>query len=426
MAGIEQRTVCEGVGFRSIYDSRFKTVRMSVNFMWPLSEKVVSKNAILPFLLTRASRKYPDFTALNAHLSELYGAVLDADVEKLGDVQVLSVSASGLADRYALEGERVSSELSRLLCSMIFDPPFEEGFFPQFGFEQEQRQMCEMIDSEFNDKRTYARLRCEEIMCGREPYGIQRCGTKKAVTDLRREDLTQTWNDLIHHAKVEIMVLGDCDPAPVYNDFYAAFKNLGRTQTVACPTGTIAMASAPHRTEETMEVVQSKLVLGFRTGCAEPDAGVPAVKLMNAVYGGTPNSKLFLNVREKLSLCYYCSSLFIPTKGILLVQSGVETKNIERAESEILAQLEEIKKGNFTEEDLNAAKLSLCNSYHTLSDSTDALEGWYLSRTFSDPLRTPEAEAELVNAVTAAQVAEAAGKVTLDTVYCLKGKGVEA
>ena len=175
-----------------------------------------------------------------------------------------------------------------------------------------------------------------------------------------------------------------------------------------------------------MEVVQSKLVLGFRTGCAEPDAGAPAVKLMNAVYGGTPNSKLFLNVREKLSLCYYCSSLFIPAKGILLVQSGVETKNIERAENEILAQLEEVRKGNFTEEDLNAAKLSLCNSYHTLSDSPDALEGWYLSRTFSDPLRTPESEAELVSKVTAEQVAEAAGKVTLDTVYCLKGKEVEA
>jgi predicted Zn-dependent peptidase len=425
MAGIEQRTVCEGVGFRSIYDSRFKTVRMSVNFLWPLSEKVVSKNAILPFLLTRASRKYPDFTVLNAHLSELYGAVLDADVEKLGDVQVLSVSASGLADRYALEGEHVSSELSRLLCSMIFDPPFEEGLFPRSGFEQEQRQMCEMIDSEFNDKRTYARLRCEELLCAGEPYGIQRCGTKQSVEELRREDLTQIWNDLIRRARVEIMVVGDCDPAPVYSDFYAAFRNLGRTEPIACPTSTVSASSAPRRTEETMEVVQSKLVLGFRTGCAEPNAGVPAVKLMNALYGGTPNSKLFLNVREKLSLCYYCSSVFIPVKGILLVQSGVETKNIERAENEILAQLEEVRKGEFTEEDLNAAKLSLCNSYHTLSDSPDALEGWYLSRTFSDPLRTPEAEAELVSKVTAEQVAEAARKVTLDTVYCLKGKGVE-
>lgn len=426
MQGIEQRAVCSGVNFQSIRDDRFKTIRMSVHFLWPLSKETVSANSILPFLLTRASRKYPDFTKLNEHLAELYGAVLDANVQKLGDAQVLSVSASGIADRYSLNGESLSSELAKLLCSIIFDPLFENGLFPSEGFEQEKRQMIEMLDSEFNDKRVYAKLRCEQLMCAKEPYGIGRCGTRQQLLELKRDGLTAVWSNLIHRAKVEIMVLGDCDPEPIYKDFYAAFQSLSRTDAVNCPTKVIAAAQTPAETTEKMDVVQSKLVMGFRTACAEPDAGVPAMKLFNALYGGTPNSKLFLNVREKLSLCYYCSSFYNPIKGITLVQSGVETKNVSRAKEEILAQLREIQDGNFDETDLSAAKLSLCNSYRTLADSLDGLEAWFLTQTFRPQAKKPEEEAELVRRVTKEQVVEASRKITLDTVYRLEGNGVES
>ncbi len=426
MAGIEQRSVCNGVNFCSIRDERFKTIRMSVHFLWPLTEKTVSANSILPFLLSRASRKYPDFTKLNEHLAELYGAVLDADVQKLGDAQVLSVSASGIADHYSLHGESISAELAKLLCSIIFDPPFENGAFPIQSFEQEKRQLIEMLDSEFNDKRVYSKLKCERLMCAKEPYGIGRCGTRQQLQNLTREGLTQAWTNLIHRARVEIMVLGDCDPEPIYHDFYAAFQNLARTDSVNCPNTTIPKASEVNRVSEKMDVVQSKLVMGFRTDCAEPDSGVPAMKLFSALYGGTPNSKLFLNVREKLSLCYYCSSMYNPIKGLMLVQSGVETKNISHAEQEILRQLEEVRNGNFDGSELSAAKLSLCNSYRTLSDSLDGLEAWYLSQAFRPNVKSPENEAELVQAVAREEVMNAARKITLDTVYCLEGSGVEA
>lgn len=423
MSEIEQRSVCDGVNFRSIRDSRFKTVRLSIHFFRPLKRGEASVNAILPFLLTRACKKYPDYTKLNERLAELYGAEIDADVQKLGDAQVLSVSVAGLADRYALNGEQISGELSRLLCSMLFEPPFQDGMFPEDGFEQEKRQMIETLDSEFSDKRLYALRRCEEIMCAGEPYGIGRYGTREEIRDLERKSLNDAWLRLIHRSKAEILVLGDCDPEPVYRDFSAAFQNLGRTSADECPNCVRKSIDKPNDITERADVAQSKLVLGFRAGCAEPEKTVPVMKLMSALYGGTANSKLFLNVREKMSLCYYCSSLFNPVKGMLLVQSGVEPANIERAKEEILAQLEEVKKGNFTGDDLNAAKLSLCNSYHTISDSLDSLEGWYLSKTFSDPGRTPEQEAEMIAAVTREDLISAAQHIALDTVYRLTGNG---
>lgn len=426
MIGIEQRAICDGVNFRSIRDTKFKTMRISAHLIVPMSRQTAAENALLPFLLSRASREYPDFTKLGQRLAELYGASLNADVQKLGDLQVLSLSASGIADRYALEGEAISGELAKLLCSILFDPPLVDGLFPEDGFEQEKRQTMELIDSEYSDKRTYARQRCEAIMCADEPYGVNRYGGKEDIARVECPALTAAWKRLLDTAKIELMVLGDCDPAPVYEGFRAAFETLGSRKTADCTTKVVRSAEKVNTVTEKMDVAQGKLVMGFRTGTATPDEEVPATRLMAALFGGTPNSKLFLNVREKLSLCYYCSASYNSMKGIMLVQSGVEVKNMERAKEEILRQLDEVKQGNFDESEVEAAKMSLCNSYRTLSDSLGGLENWYLSQTFASHSQQPEEAAAQINAVTRQEIIDAANRVTLDTVYCLVGNGEDA
>jgi predicted Zn-dependent peptidase len=421
MVEIEQRSICNGVNFRSIKDTRFKTMRISVNFMLPIKKQTAATNALLPFLLSRASREYPDFTKLGERLAELYGAELNADVQKLGEAQVLAVCAVGLADRYALNGENISLELAKLLCSIIFDPPFENGLFPQDGFDQEKRQTVEMIDSEYNDKRIYAKQRCEQIMCANEPFGISRYGSREDILNVKRPELTDAWNYVLNNAKIEIMVLGDCNPQPVYEGFCKAFQALNRKSTADCHTEIVRDVSKVKDETEKQDIAQSKLVLGFRAGTAVPDENVMAVKLLSALYGGTPHSKLFLNVREKLSLCYYCSSRYDSNKGILFVESGVETQNIEKAKAEILLQLDEIKKGNFDDEEINSAKLSMCNSYRTLGDYLGGLESWYVSQTFQNKILTPEEAADEINSVTREQIIAVANKVALDTVYRLVG-----
>ena len=422
MTEIEHRSICDGVSFRSVRDTRFKTMRIAVNFMLPLEKDQTAANALLPFLLSRASREYPDFTKLGEKLSELYGAELVADVQKMGDVQVLGISAVGIADRYALDGESISGELSRLLCSVIFDPPFENGLFPEEGFRQEQRQTIEMIDAEYNDKRTYARLRCEEIMCKEEPYGISRYGSRDDIVSMRRETLTDAWKHLMSRARIEIMALGDCEPEPIFAGFRDAFCAVSRDYHAIGTGKAFSAGSEVKLFEEKMDVAQSKLVMGFRTG-AESDEESMHTRLMTALFGGTPHSKLFLNVREKLSLCYYCSARYNSHKGIILVESGVETENIERAREEILRQLEEVKNGNFDAEELNSAKLSLCNNYRTIGDYLGALENWYVSQVFHETIRTPEEAAECINGIAREQVIQAARRVKLDTEYRLVGSG---
>lgn len=422
MTEIEQLTLCEGVNFRSIRDTRFKTMRIAVNFMLPIDQSTAAPNALLPFLLSRASREYPDYTKLGERLAELYGAALNADVHKLGETQVLAISAVGLADRYALEGESVSLELAKLLCSIVFDPPFVDGLFPQDGFDQEKRQTVEMIDSEFSDKRLYAKHRCEQVMCKDEAFGISRYGSREAILALDRPELTDTWQRILRTARVEVMVLGDCDPKAVREGFQAAFSKLQRGSVVSCGTEIIREVGEIKDVTEKMSIAQSKLVLGFRASAAEPVDDIAPTRLMTAMFGGTPHSKLFLNVREKLSLCYYCSARYDWNKGIILVESGVETENIDKAKAEILLQLDEMKKGNFDDEEMKAAKLSLSNNFRTIGDYLGGLENWYISQTFCKKIQTPEQAAEEIDTITRQQVIEAAGKVVLDTVYRLQGE----
>ena len=412
-------TLGEGVHFRSIRDERFKTQRISVNMMVPLDRQTAAANALLPAMLARANRAYPDYTRLGQRLSELYGASLTGSVHKQGDIQVLSLTAVGIADRYALEGEKISAELTGLLCASLFEPVLDEnGLLPEEDFLQEQRQTLELLESELNDKMQYARRRATELLLEGEPAALSRCGTMEEVQQLTREDVTAAWREVLKKAVIEIMVLGDCSPEPVLE---TARQRLPQNrQPLSCRSEVYPASGTVRETTESMDVQQCKMILGFRSGLPAGEK-TPALKLMSAVLGGTPHSKLFQNVREKLSLCYYCSAQYNIGKGILLIESGVEGKNLEKAREEILRQLEEIREGHITQEELDSAKMSVANGMRTVEDYLGSTENWYLTQTFRPQILTPEEFARQIEGVTAEEVQEAAKACVLDAVYVMKG-----
>ncbi len=410
-----------GINFNVIKDQRFKTGRISVTSFLPLDSENVSAYAILPFVLSHSCRKYPDFTSLNKKLADLYGASLFADVGKIGDIQTLTVSVSFLDDRYAFSGESLSSQLTQLLCDIIFDPMIENGTFKEENVEQEKRQLVELIDSEYNDKRVLAKIRCEQIMCEKEKFGISRFGEKTQVLRLTPDDVFEAWKRVLRTAKIEIMMLGDADNESALEVFKKAFSKIKREKVLNCDTQIIKDVDNIKEKSDEMDISQSKLVMGFRTGVALMDPEVIATRVAVSLFGATPQSKLFLNVREKLSLCYYCSAGYDRSKGIMLVQSGVERKNIDKAKKEILNQLEEIKKGNFTDAELDNTKKSLTNSYRTIGDFLSGLESFYLSQVFDKEFLSPEQFVEDVNKVTKEQVIKSANMIKLDTIYALVG-----
>lgn len=416
MTDMKRYAIGEGVSLNCFTDERFKTLRISVDMLLPLQEDTAEAYGILPSLVSRATEEYPDYTLFGQKLADLYGASINSNVGKIGGYQVISLSAGGLSSRYAFQGENMVEELSSLLFGILFHPLRDDnGLFPEEGFRQEQRQILENFDAEFNDKILYARQKCLETVFEGLPQGIGRHGKREKVAALTQQEVSAAWEKLLKQAKYEIFILGDCTPD--VSLFEKAFSGYGK-QYAALPI-------VPHSGEvktitEDQQLSQSKLVMAFKTDMLSEER--MAFRLMSAVFGGTPSAKLFVNVREKMGLCYYCSSRFYPETAILTVESGVETENIDKAKDAILEQLAVLQAGELSEDEIQSAKLAMSNSFRSVEDSLDAVESWYLGQCFYDTHQQPESAVDEVMSLTKEQIISAANKVKLDTVYMLKGK----
>jgi predicted Zn-dependent peptidase len=421
MNSINRTEISNGVFFSSIKDSRFKTMKITANLIVPLSAENASSNALICGVLSHSCKAYPDFTALSKKLSALYGAEIETSISKAGDNQLLRISASGLDDRYAFAGDSVAEELSALLCNVIFEPNLIDNAFVESEVEQERRQLLDLIDSEFNDKRTYANGQLIKNMYADEVFGIKRYGTAEKIKEATPSSLYTTWQNLLKTAKFEIMYIGDSPADKAKAVFERAFSNIEREPAQLSTKVVRTSAQAKHLSEE-MELSQSKLVMGFRAGTAIPDKEVNATRLMCAILGGTANSKLFCNVREKQSLCYYCSARYDRLKGFIIVDSGVEGENIEKAEAGILKEIEDMKNGIISDFEMDATKMAVINSFRSSNDTVGGIESWYSSQLFDDNFQTIEELSNAINAVTKEEVVAAANKLNLDTVYVLKNK----
>ena len=413
-----KKDVSQAVSFCSITAEGFNTACASLNFVIPLSEKA-SLFALIPNVLTRSSEKYPDLTAIEKKLALLYGAEVAVDVSKTGEHQNLKIEISCIDDRFAIDGECISDECCEMLFELVFNPKIENGAFEKTVVESEKRLLCERLAAEKNDKRAYAKNRCEEIMFADEVYGINRLGTIEAIEAVTPESLYEAYKELLKTAVITMCVSGG-KFSDAEKMFEAQMKNVSRKPELN-ETLFVESAEDVQYEKEQEDVKQGKLVMGFRMGMKNIEDNYSARRIMVDLFGGSPHSKLFTVVREKMSLCYYCSARFNRNKGVMFVQSGIESYNEEKAREAILAQLDDIKNGKFSDEDLQASKKSLEDGFKTVTDSPEALDAWFTSQTISGKYLYPEDFIDGFNKVTREDVINAAKDVTLDTVFMLEG-----
>lgn len=413
--------IADGVRLCAQSTDKFKTCRINISMAMPLDSDA-SARAILPFILQRRCAKYPDYIALNRELDELYGASVSAGVSKRGEAQILSFNLTAIDDRFALNGDTVALECVQLLTDMIFDPLTEGESFPSDIIEQEKRLLIEAIENEMNDKRRYALMRCEEIMFKDEAYGINRLGTVEQVKALSPEEIYSAWKEILQKAVIQVTMVGSMDVDPVADMLRERFNTIKR-EPVGINTVFANEVNQPEYVCEEMPIKQGKLVMGFRTGMAdEYDSSVP-MRIAVDIFGGGTYSKLFSVVREKMSLCYYCSAAFFSSKGIVMVQSGIEDANEEKAKSEILNQLSLVADGEFTDDDFSSSIKSITDSIISNNDTPESICAWYASQIFRESLKTPEAYVEEINEVEKSQVIDCAKTIVLDTVFMLKSNG---
>ncbi len=404
--------------------SNFKVAILTASFALPLNSDTAA-NALLPGLLKRTCKKYPTLTQMNRHLASLYGAMVSGGVGKDGENQILTLRVTVLEDRFSLSEEKISSSAADLLLDLIFEPNLVDGKFAEEDIEREKRLMIEQIESELNDKRYYALKRCTEIMCENEVYSLSRWGEIEDIKSLDSARLIKAWKNMLSSAIVHIGVTGSMNADVIRCRFEQKFEDIDRSRLADLHTEFITSAYETKRVREEMPVKQGKLVLGMRAGMTDVDDNYYAIKVMCDIFGGGVYSKLFNNVREKMSLCYYCSAGFNRSKGLIMVQSGIENENEQKAIDAILAQLEDIKNGNFTDEEFDASIKGLTNLAYGVCDTPEGIDRWYGGQMLDSDVITPEEYASIISSITREQVIAAAQCVTLDTVYMLAGTGTE-
>lgn len=326
MADFINKSVGNGIEILSVPANQFKTNEIALSFFMPLKKETAAVNAIVPMLLSRCSADYPSLLKLNTRLAQLYGAELLPSVSKMGELQQLKIGITALDDRFSLDNEKISTECVKLLLSLFFEPALDEnGCFIKENIETEKRVLTEKIESEENEKRLYVLCRAEEVMFEGEPYAVNRYGSREDVSEITPEAAFEAWKNILKSAKVLLTVVGSFDSAEAEMLLKDRFSAVERDFKPLPDTVIKPEVEAVKTVEERIDVKQGKLVMGFRVDADPKDDKLSAaMRSFSDIFGGGPYSKLFANVREKMSLCYYCSSRYTRLKGFIMVQSGCE------------------------------------------------------------------------------------------------------
>lgn len=416
--------VAKGIRLCSYKTDRFKTGRLSFNIAVPLL-KDASPNAILPYILNRSCNDYKSYRELNKKLASLYGATLTPSVIKSGESHILRLSMTMIDNKFSFDGEDIILSCADLLFGLVFNPNADENGFDKDEVEREKRLMVERIQSEVNDKRVYALRRLESIMCENEAFSSNIYGTEEGVSALTSQSVYAAYRNALETGHILVNAVGDVDTDAISTLLMKHIEKSGivRKEPANLHTEVVSRAGELKRVNEELPVNQGKLVMGFRVGATEDtiDEEYPKLKIMTDIFGGGTYSRLFMNVREKMSLCYYCSARFYRQKGIIIVQSGIENENAQTAEHEILNQLESIKNGEVTKEDINASLLSMKDTFSGACDTPEDIDSWSAAQITEKRFETPEEIINRLMNVTESDVIEMAKRVTLDTVYMLKG-----
>lgn len=415
---MKRENLTPGVFLNTLDAQKFNRCRITIRFQYPACRETATASAVLPLVLERCCADYPDMTLLSRRLAKLYGADLSVDNSTNGANRVLTVSVTGIKDEFALEGEDLTAEYADLVFGVAFRPYLVNGRFDEEALAIERGKLRQQLQAEVNDKRLYCVRQARRRFFGDSLAGVERDGYLEEVDGVTPQLLTQVYEEMLCRASIEVTAIGAKDET-VRRLLLAALEGRKRDWQAPLP-GLFMPRRQPDHQVETMDMVQAKLCLLFTAGRCTGAQEIAASRLAMALYGGSVTSRLFLNVREKQSLCYYCSSSYTSVTGCMMVDSGVEPANAQKAEAAILKELAQLCDGPITDEEMEDCRRGLLSSLESVEDSLSGLEGWYFAEIArGGPVSTPAQARAALEQVTKEQVRQVLRQFTLSVSYLL-------
>lgn len=412
--------IAPGVTLRHARDTRFKQGCFSFQLVRSMARQEAALNALLPSVLLRGTRRCPDLRAVTQRLDELYGAAIGPLVRRVGDYQTTGLYCGFMDDRFALPGDQVLRPMLEFLRELLLDSPMENGAFLADFVESEKKNLISTIESNRNDKRQYAMQRLLQEMCAGDSFGVPRLGDAGDVAAIAPAALTAHYREILCTSPMELFYVGSAPEEQVISAVQPLLSSLNRSP-MTLPAQTALTPGRGGGISETLDVAQGKLCMGFVTPVTNRCRELPAMQMLNVILGGGMTSKLFQNVREKMSLCYSIDSAYYGTKGIVLVNAGIDFDKEAVTRQEILRQLDACRGGEISEAEMTAAREALLSSLRSVQDSPGAIENYYFTAALSGMCFTREGYMEAVEQVTLEDIVQCANSLTLNTTYFLKG-----
>lgn len=416
-----RKKLWESVSLTSLNTDKFKTSMLALSLCLPLTRTLSANDLLLSGVLRRGTEKYRSVSELNERLDDLYASSVEIKNLRCGKNELFIFTAEMLDNAFVGDGEDILDGVCEVISQMLLHPITEGGTaFPEDTVKKERANVTDAINAEMNNPKAYAHDRCAELMHRSD----ENFPTVKEMLDtVKNADgstLYAHYRHLLENSSIEVFYVGSESAervSDVIKKHFSAFSGIAS----AVVSMSAESFESKKEVEEEFPVCQGKLCMGFRVGVCADDEDYFASVLFNEVFGGSPASKLFMNVREKLGLCYYCSSAYDAYRGNITVSAGINVCDLDKARGEILSQLEDMRAGRISEIELCAAKKSLIHWHRQMFDYPQELFAFYSTRALFGIDATPEEYMRRFESVSAEQIADIARGVRLDTVYFLKG-----
>lgn len=409
-----------GIYLNLIETNKFKSNLLSYYFIRPLSREEATKNSLVPVVLKRGTKDFTTSIEVEKELESMYGASYSASINKRGERHALRFTMEWANGEY-LHDKSNDLKVMEMLRNLVYNPYLEDGAFKKEYVDQEKENHKNRIEGKINDKRSYAVNRCIEEMCKYEKFSIYQIGYVEDLINIDEVNLYHHYQNILNTSQIEIFYVGNLDQS--LESYLIETNKIERDNIVSIPRETIVKAvQRKNMVDEKLDVNQGKLVIGYRTGIPFEDKLYNGLLLASDILGGGPNSKLFKNVREAESLAYYVSSSILKYKSLMIVDGGIEFVNYHKTVDIINKQLEDIKSGIFTDDDIEISKKSIRTSTESIKDSAFLISEFFLSQEMAKDTRSLDEVLEDFDKVKREEIIQAAKKIVIDTIYFMKSK----
>lgn len=411
-----------GIKLHTIKTEKFKTNLIAVMLTTKLDRKNITKNALIPAVLRRGTKFMQTQEDINKKMEDMYGASFDCGLDKTGDNQILKFYMETVNNEFLpQDAENMIKSSIEKIFEIIFNPYLENGVFKKEYVEQEKENIKQIIDGKIDSKARYALDRCIEEMYKNEPFGLYKFGYVEDLKDIHEKNLYEYYLELIKTCKIDIYISGIVDEN--IHNIIKQNENIEKLEERKPDFKEFELVKKENEEakeiQESMEVTQGKLIIGLDVNILDKDARYKTM-IYNSLLGGSANSKLFQNVREKASLAYTASSSYYRFKNNIFINCGIDIPNYQKALEIIKKQIEDMKNGDFTDEEIENAKNGIIASIKTIDDEQDTEITYYFGQELSGTKTSLEEYIENIQKVNKADVLEVAKQISINTIYFLK------